>query len=383
MNRYNVLFKTMAMKTIAFFLLFIISSHVYLQSQTQSLIGKILDANTKHPVQNVSVYLNGTSLQTMTDEDGMFIISTNKVVNTDLIISHVSYNMISIHNPFESVPDVIYLTKKENVLDDVVIVADVSMRKKYLKIFREHFLGITKAGKSCEIMNEDDIHLHFDDENNRLVASSDKPILIKNKYLKYDVKFTLIDFYVEYFSPPYRSSGVINVTQGNSFSGFVNNLLDRGNTFVQGTTSFVDLDPNNKGIKKRRDKVYESSSMSFFKKLSNNTLTESKYRVFYRSVQIDPAAYLSVKDTLTMKKVTLLFKPQDDDLSELEDGRQIKGFVDILDDKKERSAVLFLTDSFLVDQCGNINTIDKLLFSGYLGERRIGDLLPLDYEPSH
>lgn len=360
------------------FLFFLMPAFVCLQSQ--SLIGRVVDGSTKQPLTNVSVYLNGTSIQTMTDEDGMFEISTDKIINTDLIISHVAYNMVSIPNPFASIPDIIYLSKKENVLDEVVVVADKSKRKKMLKLFKEYFLGKTKAGKSCKIANENDIYLYYNEDDNKLIASSDVPLIITNKHLQYEVKFTIVDFFVEFSSSPFDK---VKKVRANRASSFIDIISGSGeiSTYISGTTSFVDLSPDNKKINKRRNKVYEGSSEAFFKSMVNHTLPELKYSLFYKQFPINPDDYFYVKDTLSMKEVTSLFKQDADNVLKLDDGRVVKGFLTIVHKKKNRSNLMLLTDTFLVDQYGNTNAIDKLLFSGYMAQMRVGDMLPLDYEP--
>lgn len=368
------------MKRLIFCLFFAVLALTCLQSQT--LIGRVVDNKTKLPIPQVSVYLNGTSIHTMTDEDGMFAFSVGKTINTDLIISHVAYNMVSIPDPYKEIPDVIYLTEKTNVLDEVIVIADRSSREEKLELFRKHFLGITNAGKSCKILNEDDIYLHYDSDENKLTASSDNPLIIRNKYLGYEVRFTLVDFYVKYFSLPIEKS---NANRGRVKTPLVAELLsgvmNEGVAYISGTTSFVDLEPNSKKIKGRRKKVYKSSAGAFFKNLSNYSLAESGYKVFNKRLQVDPDNYFFVKDTLSMKKVIILRNTDINKEIGTDMSESIQGVIDILYNKKEQTKIVFLTDSFLVDQYGNTNAIDKLWFSGNLGNQRVGNMLPLDYEP--
>lgn len=365
------------MKRILLCLFFITVGIFSLQAQT--LIGKVIDAKTRQPIAKVSVYLNGTSVHTMTDDDGMFAFSTDKIINTDLIISHVAYNMVSIPNPYDNIPDVIYLSKKENLLNEVVVVADKSMRKEYLKAFRIHFLGDTKAGKSCKILNEDDIYLHYDQDENRLIASADNPVVIHNKYLEYTVNFTIVDFYIEYSSNPFEKSkgGSVGLPKGITFFDVVSGTYDNGKVSIRGTTSFSDLAPNHKKVKKRRTDVYKNSSIAFFKALVTNSLKEAKFRVFNKGMEIDPTNYFYVDDSPSVKKVVLI---RNTDIQKDPEG-SFKAIINILYDKKEQSVLGFQTDSFLVDEYGNINRIDKILFSGEMGRQRIGDMLPLNYEP--
>lgn len=360
-----------------FFMMFVLGC---LQSQT--LIGKVLDSKTKLPIPQVSVYLNGTSIRTMTDEDGMFAFSVGKIINTDLVISHVAYNMVSIPNPYAEIPDIIYLTEKANLLDEVVVVADRTSRKQKLKLFRKHFLGMSNAAKSCKILNEDDIYLYYNANDNKLTASSDKPLIIRNKYLGYEVQFSLIDFYVKFNASPFEN--VPSSTGGPrtmSFTGILADVLDETSAFIKGTTSFIDLEPSNKKIEKRRSSIYKNSIGAFFKNLSNYSLLESNYKIFNKGIQVNPDNYFFAKDTLSMKKIFLLRNTDINKQFEGDVSEPVSGVINILQDKNKRSRMVFLTDSFLVDQYGNTNAVDKLWFSGNMGNQRAGDMLPLDYEP--
>jgi len=56
-------------------------------------------------------------------------------------------------------------------------------------------------------------------------------------------------------------------------------------------------------------------------------------------------------------------------------------FADYLQNKahKEDSEIIFFSKTFYIDTCRNINQSGDLLFIGYMGRKRIGDMLPIDY----
>lgn len=45
----------------------------------------------------------------------------------------------------------------------------------------------------------------------------------------------------------------------------------------------------------------------------------------------------------------------------------------------EKSRIEFLIPFIYIDSYGNYTDVDKILFSGAMGEQRIGELLPFDY----
>lgn len=361
-----------AMNRFAFWLFFImLFLFTSLQSQTFTLKGKVVDSKTKQPIPEVSIYLNNTSIHTMTDANGIFQLVVDERLNTDLIISRVSYHLISIPDPFNEIPDIIYLTEKDNTLNEVVVVGDGLTREEKLKMFREYFLGTSKGGKSCKILNEDDINLFYDMEEKMLTASSESPLIIENDYLGYKIHFNLISFYVQY--------------NGNHK---LNRLKE---SFFAGATLFIDDKPGNKKIEKRRKEAFKKSARFFLKNFVNNTLNKTNYVLYTdEKEQInDLKRYFEIKDVLDMKQVRII---RYDDILQPQSGERpvYMNLTIIGSGKYSRSGIIFYTDSFrvdrygnvdLVDESGNLDALNKLSFFGDFGGQLIGDTLPLNYEP--
>ena len=60
-----------------------------------------------------------------------------------------------------------------------------------MALFRNQFLGTTRAGSKCTIENEDEIYFSYDNDKFVLIAYADKPLIINNPYLGYKVYFDL------------------------------------------------------------------------------------------------------------------------------------------------------------------------------------------------
>jgi hypothetical protein len=136
----------------------ILSCH---RMSAQSLTGTVYDKVTKQPIPDVYVYLDGTSINDITTDSGRFELAVKKTLNTKLVLHHVSYHTVIIENPFGNIPAKLYMEERLNVLSDVTVQADRFTRAQKLNAFRGQFLGMTKAGKSCKIINEDDIRIWF------------------------------------------------------------------------------------------------------------------------------------------------------------------------------------------------------------------------------
>jgi hypothetical protein len=332
-------------------------------ASAQIINGVVCDKTTKKPIADVHVYLDGTSINTITNASGRFELSSKSEFNTKLVLHHLLYKTAIINNPFGGLPDTLYIEERIYDLPEVTVRADRFTREQKMKAFREQFLGATRAGKSCVILNEDDIQLAVNMQTRRLLASSDKPIVVVNDYLGYQVSFILVDFWVQY--------------------GF--SVVSLDSDYVQGSffavaSSFTDLAPDSRRIKRRRDNIYELSSNYFFKSFANNSLMENRFTLFNKQLPIDHRQYFTTKDTLMQKMISII--PDTDINKEIAfySGPKLTGMMSLLYRKRIQSDIYFMTDSFLVDLYGNIDKIDKISFSGQMGEHRAGDMLPIDYE---
>jgi len=362
-------------KTITFFALLLFAAMQGAFAQI-NFTGTVYDKATNQPISGVYVSFNGTMAYASTDDSGKFELTVTQRLITQLVFSHIAYNMVIIENPFDEFPKEIYMEQRLGMLSDVVVearvlpeYADPFTRAQKLRAFREQFLGTTRAGRSCIIMNENDIELRYSVQTNTLYASSNNPVVVFNEYLGYMVSFTLVDFRVEYTVPQNR---LFNARSTSFFYEY--GTLSRGNvqrSYYTVVSSFTDLSPDDTKIKSRRDEVYDQSSTFFFKNLVNNTLEESDFRIFEERPRfvVDQSKYFTIEDDDTFSLKTIRFIP---DLGSIVGVRH----------RNKASAIQFHTDTLLVDRYGNIDQFDKVLFTGEMGDARVGDMLPLDYEPN-
>jgi hypothetical protein len=334
---------------------------MYAEQENYIFRGTIYDNDTKLPVQNVNVYLDGTRIGTTTDTSGKFELTVSDIIYTSLVFSHVSYKQFIIYNPYSEPSDTIFMTPKEYELNSVNIVVrkDPFSRAQKMKVFKKQFLGTGKAGKSCTIENEDDIHLFYNMGTRTLSASSEKPLFIKNKYLDYDLSFELLTFDVIFLENKMKNESV--------------KALD-----FYGTAFFSDNHPADEKIKKRREEMYRKSDLYFFKNFVNNTLKESKFVIFSKGKKINPLDYFTIQDTLSMKKVSFKIEESKVPLAHYED---VIGSIGVVYNKKLRTNLMFKTDTFIVDAFGYTNLVGKIVFSGVMGNQRVGNMLPIDYLP--
>jgi hypothetical protein len=360
----------------------------------QSIQGVVCDQETRKPVADVHVYLDGTSIHTITDKSGKFELNAKKLLlNTHLVLKHVSYELALIPNPFWSGIDTLFLKEELNPIEEVVIRTDRFSRKQKLKAFREQFLGNTRGGKACKILNEKDIQLVYHPNSRTLSAYADHPVIVRNSYLGYEIEFQLDEFRIMY-----SNDNTLESDYAKSVS-------------LMGPRSFKDLSPENSIIKKRRDLSYQTSPRNFFHHLANQTLSTAGFKLYYEteskqeipdslknkssgtlltllgsnaklktSVEFPPDSCFIVKDISPLK--TIILNP-DFEFTQEDTGIEEKVYADIKILHNDLwSRTFFLTDSFMVDPYGNTDRIKKIIFSWRYQWYRVGEMLPLDYQLS-
>jgi len=77
-------------------LLFQILEIISISLSAQTLTGIVFDKAHQEPVPGAHVYLEGSSLYDVRNADGRFKITVNAIVNLPLIISHISYQTMTI-----------------------------------------------------------------------------------------------------------------------------------------------------------------------------------------------------------------------------------------------------------------------------------------------
>lgn len=136
---------------------------------------------------------------------------------------------------------------------------------------------------------------------------------------------------------------------------------------------------NDDKVKLRREKVYQGSSMHFFKNLTNTIWGKDDFLLFRKSFQADPSQFFKVEDNGDLKKVTILVNDLKDVLLA---GKKPKFYsvYNVLYKKKEQSQIVFKTDTLYIDNFGNNFNVKDVEYSGVLSTKKMGDLLPMNYK---
>ncbi|EDP96042.1 carboxypeptidase-like regulatory domain-containing protein [Kordia algicida OT-1] len=316
-------------------------------SFAQTLEGFILDEKTKEPLFGVSIYFDGTTNGTATNDSGKFSIRYKPSTKSALVISYLGYEtrLFDVRKLENGVK--IYLTEKPQALGTVYLDNDPWSRQKKMRIFKREFLGSSVDHYMCRIMNLDDIDLTYNPRTQKLNAYAKKPIIIKNKYLGYTVEYTMEEFEAD-----------LRLTTKSD-------VLTRS-VYVEGSSFYKEL---NKKVRRRHRKTreieYGQSVLYFMRSLSKKQLRQNGFQIFRKGFIVPPYKYFEItklgEDTkvkLTAERLTIVYN------------HEYKSFMTILEDNKE----------FTINKFGNYSPPRKISFGGVLGDKRIANTLPLDYK---
>lgn len=310
------------------------------------LNGKVYSAKDSLAIFGASVYFDGTSIGVSTNNEGFYKISF-KENNSSLIISSLGYEPAIIsankYKSKNSLPN-IYLNEKLEGLNTVYLETDPWNRLRKLRIFKREFLGSNKIALFCKILNENSLELRYIPSSKTLVANSNEPLIIENKYLGYILKYNLTDFEVK-------------------FEISSNGLILPFSTYYEGFSFFEPLKKRtSKKILKNRTKSYLGSSLHFMRSLYSKNLDENNFKIFYERLQVPTYKYLDVSQNQNMKEVELLAEK-----------------IAILYDNLEQSG-LITKGKFRIDYLGNHTPPESIILSGDMSKKRISELLPLNYK---
>ena len=309
--------------------------------RTQIIEGTILDQTGGIKISFASVYLNGTSVGTYSDQNGDFKLDITKYSSMPLTISALGYYSVTLSDFAKDIPVMVHLAPKIFELNEVVINSKAIDKERIinLRLFRNEFLGTTDNANKCEIINEKDIAFNYGSDKDTLKAFASHPIIIYNNALGYKITYYLDKF--EYYK------------KSKSF-------------FYKGSTIFSEDSTSEKTQKqffeRRRRYSYLGSRIQFFRSLWANNLNPSGFSIKNPADEILGYNNIVVVDDSLKKFLTY------------------KGDLKIsYYSKFSTSYIEFLKDSVYFDSNGYFDA-SGIIWEGQMARQRIGDLLPYEYK---
>lgn len=380
----------------------------------QPLKGRVVDAETSEAMPFVSVFVNTTTIGTTTNEKGEFFLEL-KPGKYEIVVSYMGYEpiiyQVDMHQPPPSI--LFKLSPKDFALTEVEVKAQRdSLWYVNLEVFKENFLGRSQFARQCKLLNPEVLIISFDPQTGVLDVKARDMLQIENPELGYLIKYVLVQF--------------TYLTQENyiTYLGYPNYEPMRGHKTKE------------KRWARNRQKAYYGSVMHFVRALRTQKLVAEGYnlRRLIRTPnpnrpseeELDAAraqlrqrgTYVTLsKDdpvSITLSKASLPKIIETLDTARVpyhtylcDTGGEItmsfKGYFQVVytGEKEElayvqattmfhprkpafqTSVISLNTDSVVLEEMGNITEPLDVLFEGYWGWEKIGDMLPLDYQPDN
>lgn len=336
----------------------------------QSVIkGTVTDSQTGNPLPGVNVYLSGTTFGASTDENGFYKLRASEPGSYNLVFSIVGFEQTARQVELgRSSSKTVNTSLNESVqqLKEIEVRASNKKWKKQYNYFFKQFIG--RAEWAEQVTVENPWVLDFEEDNDILKATAERPLEITNKALGYKLHVDLIDFKWPTYS-----------NRGGGYKFFTRFDL------ITPESAQQELE-----WKKNRARSYLGSVNHFLKTLYDNNISESDFSVQYRN----DISELSKGET----KYELLNRG---DISQKRreniQGYKIKREVDIeydgraefIFDSKEFSFSIHKeggidsnTESriFFVDQYGSLFNPLSLVAYGNWADARVATDVPTNYE---
>ncbi len=336
-----------------------LSISVVCYSQTGKVSGRVIDQATQTPIAYASVFINNSTIYTVTNTLGEFLLSDiDQPAVYEVVVSFSGYESSKLKislTDFEVKVGSIPLRKSQTTppLPSTKVKRDVTWERNY-KQFKEAFLGIHEFAKACTILNPQVIHFSEDKNDHALIASSTTPIEIENRKLGYKMFVYLNEFKVT----------------SDSYS-------------IVGNTRFDELPFASQreavSWKDSRERAYQFSLQHLFKAIIEQ-------RVYREGFSLHQASVVGVSSSVWVDTVSLIAPAPQPDIYKI----AFKGPIEIVSRKNNgsRSAttigwIELKKDFILVNREGFEINPTGVVTHGKLHDARVANLLPINYRPEH
>ncbi len=327
----------------------------FVQNSSKSIIkGRVTSESTGEPLSDVNVFIADTFLGAATDENGEYTIYNVSHGQYSLIASIIGYELFTKKLKVTSAEEIIKnFSLPEKVLRGKEITIESKRPKKWLnelKRFKNLFLGESKNAKKCKILNPEILDFSSSSESDMFMATARDIIKIENMTLGYKIDYYLQDF-----------------------------IYDNRGLKFKGITKFEPVPPKNnkeeKTWKKNRYKTYQGSLRHLLKSICDKKLEKEKFTLYslYTGVQ-EPKIAVKIDTVITDTKF-----PSD---KIFHFGGTVTAFYMEGTWKYEKSVLYLSRNEALIDTTGYLYNPYDIYVEGVMGEERIADKLPKEYDPN-
>ncbi|MBK8611308.1 MAG: carboxypeptidase-like regulatory domain-containing protein [Chitinophagaceae bacterium] len=157
------------MKKIIIFLLIAVSPIIAFTQANYSISGRVIDEETKQPLQGASVFAENTTIGTATSNNGEFFLRLPDG-GYSIVITFTGYQTETKRVTTGEAGKnelIIEIKKKEKSLDEFVVKSTSEVAdglEKYGDFFIDNFIGKTANARQCTIKNKEVLKFFFTKE---------------------------------------------------------------------------------------------------------------------------------------------------------------------------------------------------------------------------
>ena len=175
----------------------LVNSKTHAQTFINIVKGRVLEYETGKPLENVNVYVSGTTWGTTTDQNGNFKIDKLPSGNHEIVASIIGYESQT-KSVFLKGGKISILTFKlpqaHYELEAVTVSGEVPTEwTNNYKIFRKRFLGLSQFASDCIIKNPEVINFKWVNSHH-LTARAEEALIIVNNSLGYNINCVMVSF---------------------------------------------------------------------------------------------------------------------------------------------------------------------------------------------
>lgn len=160
----------------------------------------VIDAEKGLPLPGVSVFLSNTSVGTLTDERGRFVIRMpdGKFELVATSVGYATYQQV-VSGGTDSLQ--IRMFPKTSTLETVVVEAfEKDGWKKWGRWFLEQFIGMSAYAAECRLLNPEVLRFRLSEKGKLLTVIAKEPLVVENKALGYRIRYQMEEFWFAFDS---------------------------------------------------------------------------------------------------------------------------------------------------------------------------------------
>jgi hypothetical protein len=353
-----------------------------LQAYSQiNITGRVVDENNDRPLPGASVYFNNTTIGTYTNQQGEFYFDAINLLNTELVISYPGYELL-VYKPIEAQikgKKILFKLQINKLAQKTKLQLGDEVRKGWLNVFYQSFLGNTEEASKATITNAQQIYFTEGNSKSSIAAYADTPLVIINKMLGYKISYNLVEFLYD------------DATGQNYFYGYAR----------------YDEPGDSKRWIKNRQRCYYGSTLHFYRSLIAHDLYRQGFGVFLlqpvkdtllKSNPVGDANKLPFSPVVPvpMTEVQILYIDSTNNYSIRLNGQLLvqynkntatqnylnqQIYMEGNLDKGVESRILFKTSPIELNSEGVPSDATSIEYTGYWMYEKLANKLPYNYQP--